>query len=152
MRRPDFLQKIIENPQYMGLIFLASILDAKSTTMHNLGGHVKELNPLMAYIIHNFPSSSIEPLMILIPVLVSAYLFHLWATPSKAIVGYYSLNSLIISKTLFGIKNTLIYQGIYNEIFFYIIWIALITPIIIGFKKNQRRNERKEMLQKLPKP
>jgi len=152
MRRPDFLQKIIENPEYFLLVFLAAIVDARSTTMNDLGGSIRELNPLMAYLIHNFPSTTVNLLMILIPVLVSTLFFHLWATPSKRSIGFYSLNGIIIAKTLASINNTLIYQGIFHPIFTATITLTIITPVIIGFRKDQKRKQRKKEIEKLPKP
>lgn len=152
MRRPDFLQKIIENPEYFLLVFLATIVDARSTTMNDLGDSIRELNPLMAYLIHNFPSTTANLLMILIPVLVSTLFFHLWATPSKRSIGFYSLNGIIIAKTLASINNTLIYQGIFHPIFTATITLTIITPVIIGFRKDQKRKQRKKEIGKLPKP
>ena len=152
MRRPKFLQKIIENPEYFLLVFLASIVDARSTTMNDLEGSTTELNPLAAYLIHNLPSTTTNLLMILIPVLVSTLFFHLWATPSKRSIGFYSLNAIIITQTLAAINNTLIYQGIFHPIFTATITLTIITPVIIGFRKDQKRKQRKKEIEKLPKP
>lgn len=152
MRRPKFLQKIIENPEYFLLVFLASIVDARSTTMNDLGGSTTELNPLAAYLIHNLPSTTANLLMILIPVLVSTLFFQLWATPSKRSIGFYSLNAIIITQTIAAINNTLIYQGIFHPIFTATIILTMTTIVITGHRKDQKRKQRKKEIEKLPKP